>query len=51
MLISQARNYRATFNADATEPPLAAGRFPEVWLAFHILFSDKGLADFLARTA
>jgi hemerythrin len=25
-------------------------RFPEVWLAYHILFSDKELAAFLART-
>jgi hemerythrin len=51
MLISQARNYRATFDVDATQSPVAAARFPEVWLAFHILFSDKELADFLARTA
>ncbi len=51
MLISQALNYRATFVVDATQSPIAVTHFPEVWLAFHILFSDKELADFLARTA
>jgi len=51
MLISQALNYRATFARDAAESPVAVAHFPEVWLAFHILFSDKELADFLARTA
>ena len=51
MLIGQALNYRATFAVDAVESPVAVAHFPEVWLAFHILFSDKDLADFLARTA
>ena len=51
MLIGQALDYRATFDVDATESPIAVAHFPEVWLAFHILFSDKELADFLARTA
>ncbi|MBI5908741.1 MAG: hemerythrin family protein [Betaproteobacteria bacterium] len=51
MLISQALNYRATFAADSTESPVAVARFPDVWLAFHILFSDKELAEFLTRTA
>ena len=51
MLISQARNYRGAFDADDTVPPVAVAHFPEVWLVFHILFSDKPLADFLARTA
>ena len=51
MLIGQAINYRATFDVDANESPVAVAHFPEVWLAFHILFSDKDLADFLTRTA
>lgn len=49
MLISQALNYRATFARDAAESPVAVAHFPEVWLAFHILFSDKELAEFLAH--
>ena len=51
MLIGQALNYRATFDVGATQSPIAVAHFPEVWLAFHILFSDKELADCLARTA
>ncbi len=51
MLIGQAINYRATFDVDAKKSPVAVAHFPEVWLAFHILFSDKELADFLTRTA
>ena len=51
MLISQALGYRASFDRDAKESPIAVAHFPEVWLAFHILFSDKELADFLARNA
>ncbi len=51
MLIDQALNYRATFEADSAASPVAVTRFAEVWLAFHILFSDKHLADFLARDA
>jgi len=51
MLIGQALNYRAGFDADATEPQVAVAHFPEVWLAFHILFSDKELAEFLAPRA
>ena len=50
MLISQALGYRASFAVDAAQSPVAVARFAEVWLAFHILFSDKELADFLART-
>jgi hemerythrin len=49
MLIDQALNYRATFDVDAKASPVAVAHFPEVWLAFHILFSDKELADFLTR--
>jgi hemerythrin len=51
MLIGQALNYRATFDVDAAESPIAVAHFPDVWLAFHILFSDKELAEFLARSA
>jgi hemerythrin len=51
MLVSQARNYRATFARDAAQSPVAVAHFPEVWLAFHILFSDKELAEYLARIA
>ena len=51
MLIDQALHYKATFDTDSSGSRIALTRFPEVWLAFHILFSDKELADFLARTA
>lgn len=51
MLIDQALSYRSTFEVDATESPIAVAHFPEVWLAFHILFSDKELAGFLAQAA
>ena len=51
MLIEQALSYRSTFEVDATESPVAVAHFPEVWLAFHILFSDKALAGFLTRAA
>ncbi len=49
MLIAQAVDYRSRFQADAATLPVAIAHFPEVWLAFHILFSDKKLADFLAH--
>jgi len=51
MLIDQALHYKATFDMDSGGSRIALARFPEVWLAFHILFSDKELANFLARTA
>jgi hemerythrin-like metal-binding protein len=51
MLIEQALQYKANFDIDSSESRIALARFPEVWLAFHILFSDKELANFLARTA
>lgn len=49
MLIRQALDFRNSFDAgtDASRP--AQMRFADVWLAFHILFSDKELAAFLAR--
>ncbi len=49
MLIEQALHYKATFDVDASGSRIALARFPEVWLGFHILFSDKELANFLAR--
>jgi hemerythrin len=50
MLLEQALNYKAAFDAGAAEPGIALTDFPEVWLAFHILFSDKDLARFLAQS-
>lgn len=49
MLIRQALGYRENFDVDAAASRSALMRFPEVWLAYHILFSDKELAAFLAR--
>ena len=51
MLIDQALGYRATFEAERAASPAAVTVFPEVWLAYHILFSDKQLADFLAQNS
>lgn len=50
MLISQALDYRKSFDLDSAASTSDLMRFPEVWLSFHILFSDKELAAFLART-
>jgi hemerythrin-like metal-binding protein len=50
MLLEQALNYRIEFDASAGEPDVALVDFPEVWLSFHILFSDKDLARFLSQT-
>jgi hemerythrin-like metal-binding protein len=50
MLLDQARDYRASLEAGTTGPKIALADFPDVWLAFHILFSDKDLARFLAGT-
>jgi hemerythrin-like metal-binding protein len=51
MLLEQALHYEATFDMDSSESRIALARFPEVWLGFHILFSDKDLANFLAQAA
>lgn len=51
MLIEQALQYKTNFDMDSSGSRIALARFPEVWLAFHILFSDKELANFLARAA
>jgi hemerythrin len=50
MLIRQALDYRANFNLDSAASRSDLMNFPEVWLSFHILFSDKELAAFLSRT-
>jgi len=51
MLLEQALQFKAAFDLDSSESRIALARFPEVWLGFHILFSDKELADFLAQAA
>jgi hemerythrin-like metal-binding protein len=51
MLLEQALQYKASFDIDSSESRIALARFPDVWLGFHILFSDKDLANFLARAA
>ena len=47
MLIRQALDYRKSFDADPAAARSTLLRFADVWLAFHILFSDKELAAFL----
>ncbi|MBE0612287.1 MAG: bacteriohemerythrin [Burkholderiales bacterium] len=51
MLTRQALELRASVERDfiASQTTLAA--FPDAWLAFHILFSDKELAAFLASAS
>jgi hemerythrin len=49
MLLAQALECRAAFDA-GDGPKIALADFPDVWLSFHILFSDKDLAQFLAQT-
>lgn len=49
MLIRQALDFRNSFDTDTDASRPAQMRFADVWLAFHILFSDKELAAFLAR--
>jgi len=50
MLLRQAFEYRANFDLDTAAARSTLKNFPEVWLAYHILFSDKALAAFLARS-
>jgi len=50
MLIRQAQDYRNSFDTESDASRSAQIRFADVWLAFHILFSDNELAAFLART-
>ncbi len=49
MLLRQALDYREEFEVDSAAARSAVVKFAEVWLSFHILFSDKGLAAFLAQ--
>jgi len=49
MLIRQAQDYRDSYDTDTAASKSAQIRFADVWLAFHILFTDKELAAFLAR--
>jgi len=50
MLIQQALDFRASFDVTLDASNSALMHFADVWLAFHILFSDKDLAAFLAHT-
>ncbi len=50
MLIRQAQELRLSVERDFAASRTGLAGFPEVWLAFHILFSDKELAASLART-
>lgn len=50
MLMRQAQDYRGRFGLDWAAARADLPRFAEVWLAFHILFSDNALAAFLAGT-
>ena len=49
MLIRQALDYRQGFDVDTAAVRSTLMKVPEVSLAYHILFSDKELAAFLAR--
>ena len=49
MLLAQAIEYKAAFDAGAAGTQIALADFPDIWLSFHILFSDKDLARFLAE--
>ena len=48
MLIRQALDYRESFDVDSAAAKSTLLRFADVWLAFHILFSDKELAAFFS---
>jgi len=48
MLIRQVLDYKENFDVDSGESRSSLMNFPEVWLTYHILFSDKELAAFLA---
>jgi hemerythrin len=49
MLIRQALDFSQSFDVDSVESRSTLTRFAEVWLVFHILFSDKEMAAFLAH--
>jgi len=48
MLIRQVLDYKENFDVDTAAARSALMHFPEVCLTYHILFSDKELAAFLA---
>ena len=49
-LIKRAQNYRAKFESGSTGTHIELIHFPEDWLTFHILTSDKELAGFLTES-
>ena len=51
MLMRQALELKAGVESDFVASRTTLATFPDVWLAFHILFSDKELAAFLVRTS
>ncbi len=51
MLIGQLRDFLSTLDVDSSGAHAALVQFTEVWLSFHILFSDKKFADFLAAVS
>ena len=48
-LIKQAQNYRDKFESDPPGTHIELIQFPEDWLTFHIVTSDKELGGFLAK--
>ena len=48
MLIRQVLDCKENFDVDTAASRSALMQFPEVWLTYHILFSDKELAAFIA---
>jgi len=48
MLIGQLRDFMVEFDAESSGAYTALVHFVEVWLNFHILFSDKKFAEFLS---
>jgi hemerythrin-like metal-binding protein len=49
MLMRQARDCRENLDVDSAASRLDLMLFADVWLAFHILFSDKELARYLIQ--
>ena len=51
LLMKQAHNYKAKFEAGSPGSHIPLIHFPEDWLTFHILAADKELTEFLSVTA
>ena len=51
MLIAQLRDFMSALEVESSSAHAALVQFAEVWLSFHILFSDKKFADFLAAVS